>query len=321
MSAEPVGRSAARTVAHPTPVDAAIACGCAPTDLPASLLELHVELDAPLPTTTLGVGFDLRTWRAEALARHIIEWIPDFALRGMSPEAPGFGRMVERLQRGLQATFGDKKDLSPAAEVLLHAVCRELYGSSTVVNKVVFKTADNDTYKGFDAVHTVHATDGTLELWLGEAKFFAKIKDALRSIAQDLEAHLSEAYLRNEFAIVAEKIDPEHPHAEDLQSLMHPNRRIDDVFPRIVIPAFVTYDSAATTDHDKMCPEYIAALLEEAREGQSDLINRIRAIKDRQAAVGDPMADFPLEVRLFLLPMAGKAELVIELGRLLSWVR
>ena len=170
MKAQLVRRPAAQTVAHLTPGDAATACGCAPSDLPESLLELHVELDDPLQTKTLGVGDQLLTWRADALAEHIIDWIPDFALRGHSHEAPGYGRMVERLRRGLQATFGDKDDLSPAAEVLLHAICREHYASSTVVNKVVFKTADNDTYKGFDAVHTVHGTDGRLELSAGRGQ-------------------------------------------------------------------------------------------------------------------------------------------------------
>lgn len=321
MTAEPVRQPVAGTVAHATSLDAARACGCSASDLPESLLELHVELVGALPTTTLGVGFEMRRWRAEALARHIIDWIPDFALRDVDQHAPGYGRMVERLRRGLQATFGRKHDLSPAAEVLLHAICRELYGSSTLVHKVVFKTADNDTYKGFDAVHVVHAIDGSLELWLGEAKFYVDVTDALRSIARDLKEHSSAGYLRDEFAIVASKISDSHPHADEMRELLHPNRRLEDVFGRIVIPAFVTYNSEATVQHEVMCDEYTTALVEEARQGQSALVSMIEKIKKDQRHDGDPMADFPIEVRLFLLPMAGKAELVAALERELSWVR
>lgn len=229
--------------------------------------------------------------------------------------------MVERLRRGLQATFGHKKDLSPAAEVLLHAICRELYGSSTLVHKVVFKTADNDTYKGFDAVHVVHAVDGSLELWLGEAKFYVDVSAALRSIANDIKEHLSAGYLRNEFAVVASKIPDDHPHAGEMRELLHPNRRIEDVFEHIVIPAFVSYDSEATAQHDVMCDEYTESLVEEAIQGQDLLVALVEKIKKEQRAANDPMADLPIEVRLFLLPMAGKAELVAALEKELSWVR
>jgi hypothetical protein len=247
--------------------------------------------------------------------------VPDFALRGRERDSIPIGRMVERLRRALLATFGNGQDRGAAAEILLHAICREFYGSSTLVNKVWFKTADNDTYKGFDGVHSVHAADGTLELWLGEAKFYKSMKDALREVAMDLESHLTQGYLRNEFAIVSGKIDDAHPHADEMRDLLHPNRRIDEVFTRIVVPVFVTYDSKATIGHDDLSVEYVAALTAEAEAGRADLVARLDAIKTAQREAGDPMADFRFEVRLFLLPMAGKAELLASLEREIRWAR
>lgn len=302
-------------------------CGCCPTDLPASLLEIHVALESPvhaaptIPTTTVGVGYELRAWRAEALARHITDWVPDFALRDSERNSLTTGRVMERVRRALVATFGNGNDRGVAGEVLLHALLREHYGSSTLVHKIYFKTADNDTYKGFDAVHTVHATDGNLELWLGEAKFYRDITAALRAVADDLESHLAPGYLRNEFAIVAGKIEDSHPHAEEMRELLHPNRRLDEVYDRIVVPVFVTYDSEATSEHDHLCEEYVAALTAEAQGAQTDLARRLAVLQEAQRDAGDSRGDLPLEVRLFLLPMAGKTELLEALERLTAWAR
>ena len=126
-----------------------------------------------------------------------------------------------------------------------------------------FKTANNDTYKGFDGVHSVH-TARHLELWLGEAKFYRDVDRAIREVVTELEDDLRD-YLRSEFALVASKIDDAHPHAEELRLLMHPSSSLDQVFDRIVVPILVTYDSASTLAHTKVCPEYDAALEVEVR--------------------------------------------------------
>ena len=121
--------------------------------------------------------------------------------------------------------------MSPA--ILLHAVCRQFFGSDAVISKVWFKTAVNNTYHGFDAVHCVHMAEESAMAWRDE--FYTDLDSALRSALTDLQDHLSHHYLRTEFTLIANKIDSTHPHASDLRSLMHPNTSLDTVFDRVVV--------------------------------------------------------------------------------------
>lgn len=297
------------------------------------MLEFHVEINTSasagtvggadgldLPVASLGVGYEQRAWRADALADHVIEWVPDFALR---PEERNLepGRVVDKLRRAYRATFGTSRGGGVPAEILLHAICREFYGSTTIVHKVVFKTADKDTYKGFDAVHCVHSTNGGLELWLGEAKFYGDLRAALRAVGSDLEHHLRSSYIKEEYAIVGSKLDSSHPHHSELQQLLQPNQAIEKIFERLVVPLFVTYDSPATHTHQAATADYVEALLREAREAADYLSQRVATTRERQRAAGDLHAELPLQLRLFMLPMADKKHLEDQIEkRLVSWL-
>lgn len=283
-------------------------CSCAPDpgELPCALLTATVDDPQVDPALlALTVSYERGKWRARDLARHIVEWVPDFALRRSEREGVPAGRMMEKVRQAVKITFGNSGDHGVAGEVLLHAVCRHFFGSDTVINKVWFKTAINDTYKGFDAVHCVHMGD-ELQLWLGEAKFYQDLSKAIRSALSDISAHLEQDYLRTEFGLIADKIDDGHPHARELCSLMHPNTSLDEVFDRVVVPVLIAYDSAATAAHCRVCPEYEMALVEEVRTAwrkfDKGLDSRI-----------------PVTIRLFLVPMATKQRLLEALKGELPW--
>jgi hypothetical protein len=272
-------------------------CECQPdpADLPVVLLTATVE--KPLlkpPTIALTVDYEGGKWRADALARHVLEWVLDFALLRSERDAFSPGRALEVTKRAVRATFGNGNDRGVPGEILLHAVCRQFFGSDTIINKVWFKSADNDTYKGFDAVHCVHS-GGELELWLGEAKFYRNLAQAIRSALSDLEEHLTPDYLRSEFAIVAGKIPDDHPHVAELRALMHPNTSLDAVFKRIVIPVLIAYDSSATQSHTSVCDEYLGALEVEVRRAWMKFKSGLDS-------------ELPVSIRLFLIPMATKRE-------------
>jgi hypothetical protein len=70
---------------------------------------------------------------------------------------------------------------------LLHAALRSHFGSAPAVSKLFYKTGDNDTVKGLTArVVDRNETEG-LEPWLGEAKFYADIGDAMQKAIASLE--------------------------------------------------------------------------------------------------------------------------------------
>jgi hypothetical protein len=211
------------TAASPLPLP----CPCRPTEaeLPVALLTARFDGDSTSPALlTATVDYELGAWRAEALASHILDWVLDYALRRSERTHLPAGRAMEIARRAMKATFGNGADRGVPGEILLHAICRQFFGSDTVINKVWFKTANNDTYKGFDGVHAVHSGD-TLELWLGEAKFYRDADRAIRDVVSELQDHLDTDYLCAEFALVASKIGQDHPHGNELRRLMHPTRR------------------------------------------------------------------------------------------------
>lgn len=283
-------------------------CDCAARpgeEIPFALLSAFVDD----PTTTpplhaLTVDYEGGSWRAEALARHLVEWVADFALR-KSERQVGTGRLAEVLRQAVWKTFGNGNDRGVPGELLLHIACRQFFGSDTVINKVVFKTASNDTYKGFDGVHVVHGRDG-LELWLGEAKFYRNLAKAIRSALDELEEHLEADYLRGEFALVGDKIEADHPHVDELRRLLHPNTSLDEVFTRVCVPVLLTYDSEATASHTALCEEYRQALESELRRGWMRFKNGLDV-------------SVPVAIRLILVPLATKAKLVEALKQELPW--
>lgn len=82
------------------------------------------------------MDFERGAWRAEALARHIVEWVLDYSLRRHERGHLSPGRVIEITKRAMKTTFGNGGDRGVPGEVLLHAICRQFFGSDTVINKV-----------------------------------------------------------------------------------------------------------------------------------------------------------------------------------------
>jgi hypothetical protein len=193
------------------------------------------------------------------------------------------------------------------AEILLHIICRQLFQSETVINKVFFKTAGNDVVKGFDGIHIVHAPDG-LELWLGEAKFYTDRDAAIRDAITSVQVHLKTNYLRGEFALVTDKIDSDWRYGHEVRQLIHENVPIQDVFTRVTVPVLLAYDSPVMRAHTRVTTQFVSEFESEMREGLL------------RFATGCG-ASLPVRVRLFLSPMASKRQLVTELEqRLPAWL-
>jgi len=187
----------------------------------------------------------------------------------------------------------------------LTAAIRPGAGSIPALSKEYFKTATNDTVKGFDAVHVV-TNDDNLGLWLGESKFYRDYKAAVRDVAKELIAHTEVDYLRTEFLLISNKIQPDWPHAEQLQELIDPATSLDIVFDRLCIPVLLTYDSKCVESHIQCDAEY-------EKDFEAEMLENHKVFLQ---------ADWPknIDVHLFLLPLYRKEELVEALNeRLKLW--
>jgi hypothetical protein len=270
-----------------------------------------VTSDLNLEPILMGLcaGFEASEWRAEQLARHLFEWLPDFAFTYGELESFNHGNAAEFLARAAKAVYESDRyeHRGEFGELLLHAILRQEYGSEPAVSKVFFKDTANATVHGFDAVHVVPGADGQLELWLGEVKFYGNVGDAMTAVVKELHQHTDRDWLRSEFLAVTNKVDPAWPHASALQDLIHRNRSMDDIVERLHLPVLVTYDSPAVAAADRSDADYDEAFEAEVREHQ-------RRFARRRLPAG-------LVIHLLLVPLANKQRLIAALDTRLRTYR
>nr|DAU74038.1 MAG TPA: protein of unknown function (DUF1837) [Caudoviricetes sp.] len=252
-------------------------------------------------------GFESRQWRKDQLVDYLFEYLPEFALTYSEFKNLTGENVVAKMRQVVMSIYQSEKfkNRGEFGELLLHAIIRETYKTIPAISKIYYKDGPNETVKGFDAVHVV-VTDDTLELWLGEVKFYNNISKAISDVIKELKQHSNERYVRNEFLAITNKIDAEWPHADRLKTLLHPHTSLDDVFSNTCIPVLLTYDSSVLTRYDNKCNEYVQEISEELQKNHKIFC--------------DKLGDFPLTIHLFLFPLNTKAELINSLeSKLKIW--
>jgi hypothetical protein len=236
------------------------------SEMPDPFLRAIVKQVDKLPGLAgICAGFEEETWRSEHLADHLLEWLPEFALNDREYTSLRGANAVRRLKEAARTVYSSDKyeRRGELGEILLHAIIRQEFGSVPIISKVYFKDANNDTVKGFDAVHLVEAPDG-LELWLGEVKFYTGAKQAIRDVVAELQVHTRTPYLRSEFAAIWRKVDPHSPYRNQLKPLLDGrNLSMDTIFKRLRIPVLLTYDSQTLSRHVRWTADYERAITAE----------------------------------------------------------
>lgn len=272
---------------------------------PSPFLQVRVH-DLTVNPSIIGlcVGYEMGQWRNSQFTDHIMEWLPEFCLTHSEIEGIHSGNMIALIREAAKKVYKSEKfkNRGEFGEIFLHAAIRQVFGSLPAISKIYYKTARNETVKGFDAVHVISAQDG-LELWLGEAKFYSDIKGAIKDVVAELQIHTGRDYLRDEFLLLSGKIDPNWPHADELKKLISANTSLDELFKRACIPILLTYDSPCITNHTSCTDEYIQEFTKEIKAHHKEFANKQLP---------------PLVVHLFLLPLHKKKELVSELDKKLK---
>lgn len=247
-------------------------------------------------------GYESGAWRAEQLSRYLIEWLPEFCLTYSELQSIRGTNAVSQLRAAAQTVYDtDKYDRrGEFGELLLHALLRETMQTQPAISKIFFKDSVNNTVKGFDAIHVVDTPSG-LELWLGEVKFYKDIGSAIADVAVELKAHFEDNYLKKEFLLITNKLDPTWSGTQKLKQLLHRNVSLDEVVSAIVVPVLLTYESKTTQAYKKACAEYTQKL-----EVELEKIHlRFKAANSVKH----------VRVELFLFPMASKKDLLDQLHK------
>jgi uncharacterized protein DUF1837 len=276
---------------------------------PSPFFEVRVQELDPFPTVAgLCAGYERGRWRAEELGDYLFDYLAEFALSHSEREK--FSHLTARrlMQAAAKSVYETDKfaQRGEFGELMLHAVVRQLFDSEPAVSKIFYKSASNDTVKGFDAVHVVAPPEAELELWLGEVKFYEDAKSAIRDVCSELRKHYDDGFLRSEFAVVARYLDPSWEHAAALSALLDLNTSLDEIVRRIRVPVLVTYDSAVLASHTSCSEAYVAGFAEEIA-GLHDYFKK-RAL--------------PAEIliHLLLVPLRSKREFLATLdAKLRAW--
>jgi hypothetical protein len=275
---------------------------------PASFLEIRVHrVDLEPGLSALCAGFEDGKWRADQLAEHVMKWLPEFALRYHEWNGLGAENAVEMIVRAARSIYKSQrfKRRGEFGEILLHIALRQCFQTVPAISKYFYKDSRNDTVKGFDAVHVV-CTASSLELWLGEVKFYDDISRAISDVVKELEAHTQRDYLRDEFAAITNKIDDSWPHAQRLRKLIDVNTSLDEVFDAACVPVLLTYDSAAVAAASRVNQQYKDALEVEVLKNYTAFTSKKLPAK--------------VKIHLFLLPLKQKQTLAKVLHeRLQRW--
>lgn len=262
----------------------------------------------------LCAGFERGEWRNDKLAEHVMEWLPEFALNYSELQDIGHHNAVKMARKAARIVYKTEKygKRGEFGEILLHMALRQIYDTIPAVSKIYYKSAVNKTVEGFDAVHVIYNND-ELELWIGETKFYNNLNNAIRDVCIEIVDHLETDYLRSEFLLIKNKIDPSWPAAAKLKALLEENVSLDDVFSTACIPVLLTYDSDAVKNCTKSDSTYKKALKTELKNAYSKLRKRLsKDYSDRFKS------ELPITVHIVLIPLKEKAKLIRTLDKSLK---
>ncbi|MCC8386333.1 MULTISPECIES: DUF1837 domain-containing protein [Photorhabdus] len=264
---------------------------------PSPFLKARVRcLDVEPWILGMCVGYESGKWRDTQLAEHAMEWLPEFALKYNELINLGHNNSVKLTRKAARSIYKTEKfeKRGEFGELFLHIILRQEYKTIPAICKIHYKDSRNDTVKGFDCVHVV-ATNDSLELWIGEVKFYNDIDRAIRDVIKELKIHTENDYLRDEFTAITNKIDDSWPYSERLKLLLNENVSLDEIFDNICIPVFLTYDSNVIASHDKVNDGFKLAFQKEIQNNWDKF--KLKDLPDK------------IKINLILMPLLSKRTL------------
>lgn len=245
------------------------------------------------------VGYEQSRWRAEELVRDFFRrHLNSFALTYSEWKRIDGDSAADALGRSARMVYDtDKyKRRGEFGELFLHGILRDFYSAEPAVSKLYYADGPNETAKGFDSVHVAVNANGDLDLWLGEAKLYQGMADAIREIISSLRDHIGADFLRREFLAVTNKLDDQWPHSEKLAELLDENTSLDMIIDRIIMPVLLTYQSTVISEYDKVDNSYEAALIAEAETAWQKFSDQLPG-------------DFPVVIYFIVLPLEDTAKI------------
>lgn len=222
---------------------------------------------------------DVYHFDMEFFCNHILneKTLIDFAFPSHRQSFRNSKDFRNKIKRAAQKVYTTKKYQSRGefGELIMHVLIRDFYAGIPLVRKIFFKSAVNDTVKGYDCVFVVKSGMQT-NLWLGEAKLHTSIDSVYPKLRNSLLSSMNADYLENEFICLADHIDEEFEDRDiwvDIMSNIRSHSDLGTIFDRVIIPIFVGYETAIYSNKDtiKRIKDEAEAIEFKIRSRNSDL--------------------------------------------------
>jgi len=245
--------------------------------LPTKLLHRIVDISGSSPAIALCPGFESGDWRHKQLAAHLFDCLPDVALRPQERETLAHEphKLLAKSCRRLFDTE-DPSARGEIGEIVLHAACRQEFGTAPFVARLFYKMRTNDSVTSVDVVHVLYnEEEEQLELWLGEAKLYENAQQARYKAFESIKPLWDPEFLAEMKALIGPKIEAGSPYEEELAWLFEDETSLDDIVSRLVIPICIAADFDPTKTATSRTDDYIESVKKELKAAKKYLEEKI----------------------------------------------
>lgn len=231
-----------------------------------------------------------------------------------------FQKAISRLKKKNQYEL---KRTGDVGELLLHIILRDFFHTTPLVQKVHFKSSDEDAAKGFDIVH-IKRINEKMNLILGEAKLYKTADSGLTELLSDLKEHYNSCFLQKEFIIISEQIEDHSllPNEirndyEDIRNALNElmpkiinaqknNLHLDCVFDNTMLVLFCAFKTDTCAKYKEATEEFINELNLELEKIYISFKNRNKCKLGNIVFVLFPLLDHDKLIKKFLQEMENK---------------
>lgn len=209
--------------------------------------------------------FEEYKWRLDYFIAFIMGNIHETALtikeRDYYINKKDYAQIIEASSKNINLT--DNK-LGEIGEIVLYGIMRRYYSAFKLVPKIFYKQNKNMYAQGFDSVHITLENEDIL-LWLGEAKLWKNIKDAMTNVYETLKEHLEKDFIKKELAFAYNNEDfkslENEPsitkeHYFKLKDMLNTTKSIDNLKEYLHIPILIIYECNITKNAKEKSEEY-----------------------------------------------------------------
>lgn len=273
----------------------------------AFLIEFHSISEEAIKRSLTGLeaGFDNKKWRSKELAEHLLEWLPEIALKASVLANINHTNFRVATKKAIQAIQRERKVKGEIliSEILLHIGIRQVYHSEPIACKIFYLSDEGTKY--FANAHIVRIR-GKEELWLGKSTitYLEDYETCINNILSNLEDHLDTHFLKDEREVILDLKETQHLKPNQLERILYKHAPVDVLIEHLCIPILIAYNS--NTLAGGFFDRYKEKLVEEIEV-------YYQQIKDKLSG-----SIAKIKIHIFFLPFDDCKKLVEEFDKILN---